>query len=277
MLTRSERLRKAAKNIQNRLRPASQTRTPVFLLGEMRSGTNMLTECFDHTPGTEIFNEHDDAAFEGYELRDLETTRQLIARSPGSHVIFKAIADSARAEELLASFPRARVIWIYRRYQDVVNSALRKWQQHNEYLRLIVESPKEARWRARYLTEEQTQLVRYHYNRRLSEPSARSLIWYVRNIAFFTQRLDGRDDVMLINYEHLVSHPTEELARALRFVGLPFGSRSFSHVNMDSINRDPSHEIDADIAALCDELMDRLNATCDARRIPIGPNGSPDR
>ena len=242
----------------------------MFLLGEMRSGTNMLTECFDHTPGTEIFNEHDDAAFEGYELRDLETTRQLIARSPGSHVVFKSIADSARADELLATFPSARVIWIYRRYQDVVNSALRKWKQHNEYLRLIVESPDEARWRARNLSDEQLAIIRHHYGRQLSEASARSLIWYVRNLAFFAQNLDRRDDVMLINYEHLVSDPPDELARALKFVGLPFGRKSFSHVNMDSINRDPSHEIDSEIAALCDQLMGRLNTTCDAKRLLPG-------
>ena len=75
---------------------------------------------------------------------------------------------------------------------------------------------------------------------------------------------------MLINYEHLVSDPPDELARALKFVGLPFGRKSFSHVNMDSINRDPSHEIDAEIAALCDQLMGRLNRTCDAKRLLPG-------
>ena len=260
MLTKRERIRKSAKNLRNRLAPSRGPARAVFLLGEMRSGTNMLTECFDSTPGTEIFNENDEAAFDGFELRDLETIRGLVAGSRASHVVFKAIADSARATTLLDEFPGSRVIWIYRRYQDVVNSALRKWHQHNDYLRMILEDPARARWRAVNLDVEDVGVVRRLYSKGLSEASARSLIWWLRNSAFFRQELHGRDAVLLINYEHLVSRPTEELQRALLFAGLPFGRDSFSHVTTDSVSRDPPREIDPEVRELCDAMKARLDA-----------------
>ncbi len=92
------------------------------------------------------------------------------------------------------------------------------------------------------------------------EASARSLIWWLRNSAFFRQELHGRDDVLLINYEHLVSRPTEELQRALLFAGLPFGRDSFSHVKTDSVSRDPPREIDPEVRELCDAMKARLDA-----------------
>jgi hypothetical protein len=260
MLTRREKLQKSVRSIRNRLAPAPHPAIPVFVLGEMRSGTNMLTEAFERTPGTEVFNENDEAAFEHFELRELPAIEALVRGSRGSHVVFKSIADNARTSELLETFQGARVVWIYRRWQDVVNSALRKWKDHREYLRVVLEEPERARWRARNLSDEQLALFRRFYSPALDDASARALIWYVRNQNYFVQGLDRRDDVLLVNYEDLVADPLRELRRTFDFIGLAVGPNSFAHMNTESIGRDPERAVQEAVRELCETLMARLHA-----------------
>jgi Sulfotransferase domain len=261
MLSRRERLRKLLKRTRNQFRARQPSPTiPVFVLGEMRSGTNMLVDCFDASPDTETYNETDDDAFVDYELRDLAHITGLIDRARASHVVFKSIADSNRAGELLEQLPGARAIWIFRQFQDVINSAIAKWHQHNEYLRLIDEDPVNARWRARNLDPEQVAMVRNYRGRGLSETSARALIWYLRNQFYFKQRLDASDRVLLINYESLVTDPARYLRHAFEFVDLPFDERFFAHVSTQSVRKQPEPEIDSEVLELCSDLLARLHA-----------------
>jgi hypothetical protein len=260
MLTRREKLHKKLKTWRRALRPRRAAATPVLIMGEMRSGTNMLADCFDNCVSADVYHESDDDAFVGYELRDLATIRRLIARSNGTHAVFKPIADSNRALELLEALPGARVIWIYRRYQDAINSALDKWTEHREYLRLILEEPQKARWRAVGLSADDLALIRKHYTSELTDASARGLIWYIRGRCYFTQRLQQRKDVMLINYEQLVTNPREHLRAAFDFVALPFQDSYYQHVATSSIRKRPDPEIAPEIGALCDSLTEQFAA-----------------
>jgi Sulfotransferase domain len=260
MLPRRQKLRKTVKRIGNRVRRAAVSTTiPVFVFGEMRSGTNMLADCFDASPLTDVFNETDEEAFVDYELRDLRALTHLINRSPASHAVFKAIADSNRAAEILGELPDSKAIWIYRRFEDVINSAVAKWQQHNEYLRLIVDEPDRARWRARNLSAEEISLIRRHYARNLSEPSARALIWYIRNECFFRQQLDEYEHLLLVNYETLVSDPINVMTRVFNFVKLPFRQKYMEHVTTRSVAKQSAPDLDPEVRILCEQLLSRLD------------------
>jgi hypothetical protein len=261
MLTRKEKLSKALKSVRTTLRPSPHPAIPVFVMGEMRSGTNMLTEAFERTPRTEVFNENDENAFDAFALRPLGDIDRLIAASRASHVVFKCIADNARAVELLGRYAGGRVVWIYRRYEDVVNSALRKWTQHREYIRVVLEEPERAGWRRTNLTDSQIALFRRFYTPGLSDASARCLIWYVRNENYYTQSLERRSDVLLVNYEDLVTAPAVELQRVFNFLGLQVVDKSFGHMNTASVGREPVASIDEEIRSLCDDLMGRLDAS----------------
>jgi hypothetical protein len=266
MLTRKEKLWKTSKRVRRFFQARRGPAVPVLILGEMRSGTNMLDECFDKSLSADVYHEYDDEAFVGYELRPLPEIRRLIERSNGTHAVFKPIADSNCADDLLDGLPGARAIWIYRRYQDAVNSALDNFREHREYLRLIIEEPAKARWRARGLNSEDLALIRKHYTPQLPDPSARALIWYIRGRCYFTQQLQERSEVMLINYEQLVTRPREQLRAAFEFVGLAFQDRYFEHVATSSIRKRPDPEIAPEIAALCDALTERFDA---ALRRPV--------
>lgn len=262
MLPRRERFRKLIKHLRNLATRDQQSPYAVFVFGDMRSGTNMLKECFYRTARTAVFNESDEDAFDDFMLRDLVVIDRLVERSPARVVVFKALADSARSVELLDRYADSRGIWIYRRYQDVINSAVRTvhWRSPIENLRMTLEEPERARWRRLNLSESQLDLMRHHYARGLDDNSARALIWYVRNDLFFSQQLDRDPRVVLINYERLVETPDQVLRRAWEHVGLPHDHRHHAHVSPRSVGRHTEPVIDAEISRLADDMMRRLEA-----------------
>lgn len=262
MLPRRERLRKLLKHLRNAATSDGGNPRAVFVFGDMRSGTNMLKECFYRTARTAVFNESDPAAFDDFMLRDLRVIDRLVQTSPASVVVFKALADSARANELLDHYAGSRAIWIYRRYQDVINSAVRTrhWRSTLENLRITLEEPARARWRRLNLSESQLSLLRRHYDRGLDDNAARALIWYIRNDLYFSQALDKDPRVVLINYERLVKSPDKELHRAWEHVGLEHSHRHHVHVSTRSVGKHTEPEIDIEVAKLADEMMRRLDA-----------------
>jgi hypothetical protein len=269
MLTKPEKLRKYGKRLLNRLSNRPGNAVAVMLFGEMRSGTNMLLDCFDAALRAETFNETDDEAFVDYELRDLGFLRELVKRSAGTHVVFKPTADGNRAGEIMDALPGARGVWIFRTYVDVINSALKSFKQHNGYLERIVERSPKARWRAINLTDADIRMIQRHMDRGLSDESARALIWYLRNDFYFRQGLDRRPDVLLVNYEDLVRSPVNVVREVFEFAGLAFRPKYVREVSAASVGRKTPPNIDPEVIKLCDDLLGRLTAACEARPHPM--------
>jgi hypothetical protein len=259
MITKRERLEKAYKHLRNLAIGRRGNAIPVLIFGEQRSGTNMLLDCFRRSPRTAIYNETDEDAFVDYELRDLGVIAELVRRSPASHVVLKPTADGNRASEILDSLSGSRGVWIYRRYQDAVTSALALFRETSlEYLHKIATGAPNARWRALNLSADDIALVNESLGRGISEASARALIWYIRNGFYFRLGLDRRSDVLLLNYEELVGSPATVVARAFDFVGLAFEQQYVTRVFGSSVGRRPTPELDPGISALCDSLMERF-------------------
>ncbi len=263
MITKRERLVKTWKHLRNVVvrRDRRQTAIPVLIFGEQRSGTNMLLRCFDRCPSTAMYNETDDDAFKDYELRDLEIVRQLIARSPASHVVLKPTADGNRARNVMENLPGARAIWIYRNFQDVIGSALVQFRETSiEYLTRVSSRSPDAKWRSINITDEDVATISGHLQRGISEPSARALIWLIRNGFYFRLGLDQRTDVLLLNYEELVRNPVVVVERAYRFVCLDFSDEFTRGVFASSVGRRPAPEIDPVIQSLCAAMLARLDS-----------------
>lgn len=219
----------------------------------------MLTDCLDQSWQTDVYNESDEDAFDGYALKNNSILQRLIEKSKATHVVFKSLADSARASELLELLPNARAIWIYRNYEDVVNSAIKKWTEHNKYLYYILHEPETAAWRARNLPSNLLSIISEHYERGLSDTSARALIWYVRNQLLFEQELGSRHDIRLLRYEELAKKPASELKRIFEFLEIPLKEPYYRQISTRSIGRDVPPVIDEAVRTLCEALTVELD------------------
>lgn len=258
MLTRRQRLRKAYKRLRNRLAARPAETIPVFICGEQRSGTNFLMNVLERCPETECFHENDGEAFDNYRLREGSTLERLVDRSSAHIVAFKPICDSQNLEALLERFPQARGLWAFRRYQDVVNSSLRNFTQHREYLDLMLHRPEVAKWRVENVTADDMALVRRFHNKRVSDASARALIWYLRNSLFFQQGLDTDPRVRLTRYEDLVTDPRGNFAVIFAFLGMHANAAAGQIAFDSSLGKNDPPELDPEIAGLCDLLHERL-------------------
>jgi hypothetical protein len=267
MITKRERLTKACKHLRQMFMRHQGPAVPVLIFGEQRSGTNMLLRCFDSCTATAMYNETDDDAFVDYELRDLAEIRSLVARSPASHVVLKPTVDGNRADEIIDGLPGARAIWIYRGYQDAINSALVLFQETSlQYLQNVASRSPAARWRSINITDQDVEFISSHLDRGLSEQSARALIWTLRNGFFFRRGLDRRQDVLLLNYEELVRDPVSVVGRAYRFVGLEFRQPYVRNVFASSVGKQPGPAIDPEVERLCVEMQRRLD---DCRQLSL--------
>jgi hypothetical protein len=261
MLTKSEWLHKVLWRARLRVTKSNDPATPAFVFGEMRSGTNMLIRALNKSANTECYNENDDEAFIDYELKPNDVIEGLINKSYARVVGFKPIADSHRARDIVEHFPNAKAVWIYRRYQDAVVSALKLWKQHRKYLELVLFSPEKASWRAKNLTNENRELIRYFYEKGVSDASSRALIWYLRNNLYYQQNLDDHPNVFLVNYERIVSEPAVRVPQICKFVGCEYHERMSQGIFSSSVHKSFKERLDPEIAERCEKLFERLEAS----------------
>jgi hypothetical protein len=103
-------------------------------------------------------------------------------------------------------------------------------------------------------------MLRSHYSRKLSEQSARALIWFLRNSFYFECGLDRRSDVQLLTYESAVQSPDRHVRRAFEHCGLPFESSYTRKMFESSVGRLQKPAIDAKVEELCVGLLDKLDS-----------------
>lgn len=221
----------------------------------------MLLSVLDQSPQTLVYNEDHRRAFNRlYRLRSLDTAERL-RRSARSHVVvFKPILDVQLADHYLMNWPDARIIWIYRQYQDVGNSAMRRWvKTQRNHIKRLATTPDAYHWFVERVPGDLQKLVATYYESDMTFADAAALKWYVRNKWFFLNNLDQHPDrVMLISYQDFVENPVQMGQQVFNFLNLEFQAAYVDNVFASSVNKNPFPVIKPEIAALCDELAVQL-------------------
>ncbi|MEO0422643.1 MAG: sulfotransferase family protein [Pseudomonadota bacterium] len=232
----------------------------LFVAGVQRSGTNMLMDVLERSHATAVYNESDPRAYQDYELIEARVPGIIeAARAPA--VAFKVLCELHDLRRMLDTYPGARAIWIYRRFDDVVNSHVVKWTGMPESVRLIVQEDREAAgWRGRGMSDESHRELTSLYHPELDNPSACALFWMWRNQLFFDQALNGDPRVKLINYETFVRNPAGHFPAVFEFFGLQHRTEHSQFVSPRSIGKQQPPQIEAAVRERCEALFERLNA-----------------
>lgn len=233
-----------------------------FVFGCQRSGTKMLMRILDRSPAIRIYHENHGSAFHDFQLRSDVVLRALLRLSPSPAQIFKPICDSQNADLILERFPAARALWMYRHYNDVANSALQKWGEHQlEVIRDVARGDLETwGWRTARIPPEIVAEVRSVYRDDLSVAEGALLFWYLRNSFFFSLKLDTHPRMRLAKYERLVSDPGRHFPAIFEQVGAPFDPAFVERVHAESVGRKAPPEVHPAVRALCEGLLSRLDA-----------------
>ena len=256
-----------AKTVLHRLRAPAQRRR-VFVAGAQRSGTNMLMRILERSFQTQVFHEIDPRAFDNFQMRERPVIHRLADQSRAPLMVIKALCEAEQLPELLTEFAPARAVWIVRRVDDVVNSSLRIFNTVAFRVREIAEDPATGGWRGRGMSSATQRLLRQHCHEGLDDASAVALFWYMRNVLFFERQLEQREDVLLLHYEDLVTHPAEISRQLFAFLGLHYAPHCSRWVVPSSIHRHRPPPIEPAVHALCEDLYRRFQALNPRPAIP---------
>jgi len=247
--------RKSFRHLVTPKPPAAQT---VFVGGVQRSGTNMLMQILDASLETDVFHENDERAFDNYMMRERPIIHSLIVGSRASVVVVKALTEAHNFKALLDEFAPAKGLWMIRRFEDAVNSTLKRWPGIRNMLDELVFDRDAAGWRGRGMTDETHRAVRALYRFKMNDASANALFWYYRNQLFFDQELDRDARVLAVEYERLVQAPRAEVNRIAAFTGIRSTTRMRDVPHTESVGRDAPPTIEAEVRALCEAMQERL-------------------
>lgn len=258
MLTKREKLFKFRKRLGHYFLKQHSESVTTFIGGCQRSGTNFFIRVLNHCKVTECYLENDDEAFDNYMLKNYDKIKQLVSKSKAQVVVFKSICDSQKINELFTNLPNSKAIWIFRHYNDVVNSALRNFKEHRKYLYYMLYEPIIARWRIENVTKEDLELVEKYYKQGIDDASSSALVWWLRNKLFFQQHLDKNSKLLMVRYENLVTQPVKEFERVFNFLGIYCDVKVTRIAHTKSISKNSPPNIDPEIKMLCEELFIRL-------------------
>lgn len=228
----------------------------VILSGVQRSGTNMFMDVFDKSYETVVYNETHAAAFNNYEMRDYEIIKSLRDNSSAPHFVIKALCELHDLGKLLDILSPAKSIWMFRDYNDVVNSMLVSFRHQAMQINRFVAGSDE--WLARGMSDSTAEILSQYSGEKLDDASAAALQWYMRNVLLFEQGLHTDSRVKVISYDHLVVEPQIKFVEIFEFLGLEYTERLSASVNARSIRRREPPVIDPGVRAVCDGLYQRL-------------------
>jgi hypothetical protein len=191
-------------------------------------------------------------------MRPPPVIRALVADAPARTVVVKALCELQDLGRLLDDFAPAKAIWVVRRYEDMVNSHMKKWRGCPARLGAMVADPAAGGWRGRGMSEAARAVLARHHRTGMSDASAVALFWYLRNVLFFEQGFESDPRVIGVRYESLVREPEAQFRRLFAFLDLPYERRVAKGLFASSVGRDPSPAIAPDIRRLCDELVERF-------------------
>lgn len=233
---------------------------PVFVMGCQRSGTTMLMDVFELNFNTLVYNESDTKAFEGsYRIIGFEHLQNLVNNSNFEFTVFKPLADSHRIDEFIEFFPECQVLWVYRNYKDMVNSSVVKWgRQKENSIRVLGRGAEVTDWFGEGLTDSIISVVHQVYRDDFSDHDCTALWWWCRNKIALEKKIYKKDNVLLVNYDNLVTEPGQELIEISRFLAAKRSLSPKGYVHAKSINRREFPEINVNVRELCKDLTDEL-------------------
>ena len=236
-----------------------------FLSGFARSGTNMVMEVFEWSPMTEVFREGDGRINANFRLLDDSVVSQHVWRSPSKFVLVKALQEGHRLSKLMDLFPGSGAMWMYRHYDDCVNSILVHWPgERNGIDDIVRDGPDASAWRGANTSDETLARLRAQYRPDWNDATCNAWFWCLRHQFFFDLHFDTNPNVKLVRYESLVTDPLRIIRPLAHLVGVPLTRLMASVPHARSIGKRKAPDIAPEVRETCDALLARLDAVWEA-------------
>ncbi|GGC72874.1 sulfotransferase family protein [Marinobacter halophilus] len=243
------------KLLRQRLTPSRETR-PVFILGSGRSGTDIVSHCLSKAWDVELINEDNPTAFENWRLKSLDVVASAVDASKASLVLFKPIVETLRANEFLAEFQSATVVYVVRNPDDAINSMARFFGEAQ--VRAVKSWVETDFDRQPLAPPEIREFIASHCHADLSVADAAGLYWLLYNSAYLFLGLQSNARVTMIRYEDLVQKPEETMREICDFLGIKWSPSMTDEVYAGSVGKNRKPDLSPAIETECLDVWGRL-------------------
>lgn len=243
------------KLLYQRLKPSHSVK-PVFILGNGRSGTDIVAHCLSKGWCVELINEDNPKAFSDWRLKGLDVVEQVVGSSGADLVLFKPIVETLRAQEFLAEFPSAVVIFVVRNPHDAINSMVRFFGEGQ--VRAVKSWVETDFSRQPQAPAELREFITSHCHADLSVEDAAGLYWLLYNSSYLFLDLPSSPRVAKIRYENLVQEPDETMQEICDFLGMKWFPSMTDEVYAGSVGKNRKPDLSPAIERRCSEVWERL-------------------
>ena len=260
--TLREKTRDVSRNIYQfiRYRPGCINRH-VFIVGCQRSGTTMLGRSFANDLRVKEYGEFG-LADSDLRIYPLDVIESIAAKQHAPIMVVKPLVESHRTLEILNFFPNSSAIWMLRHYKDVANSSFRKFGVKATRINLgsIVRNDN-AHWMSEAASDPVREVIQKYYDDNMPPLDGKALIWYARNSLFFEQRLQDYPRVKVIQYDDIVSRPSEIMREIYKFIDVDYaGDKIVAGVHKHSVGLGKELELNPEIESLCEKLWQQFQS-----------------
>jgi hypothetical protein len=234
----------------------------------------MLENVLEQPPELSVYGEGNRKAMKVdayYRFRDERTIKKLISRDRNRFIMFRPLNDAQHADRHLMLHPNSKAIWIYRRYPDTINSAVKKWGEHQKNIIMWIKNeadkenfaPKEEHLPysiyAERMHPETLAVIKKLAFDGLTDEEGAALVWYIRNQIYFDLHLQHDNRVLLVKYEDFVTEPELNLKRIFEFIGFKTQKNYADDIFSSSIGKNPAPALNSEIENICRNMMERLD------------------
>jgi hypothetical protein len=247
--------------------PSEKTngKSVLFIMGCQRSGTSLIYWLFERDLRTKIYREASRLSLKDpkrLRLDPLHVVRKKLESVKVPLQVLKPLVESQNASRLLKQIPNSRILWMYRRYSDVIASNLRAFGEYNGFndIKIMLDNSK-RNWRSEKQTKEVIGLIKKYFHPSMNPNDAAALFWFARNKLLFSQNLVDNSKVMLCRYEDLGAAPNIVMKAVYRFLQIPYpGDRITRSVHAKSVGKGVKIRLSEEIEERCAVLLEQLDS-----------------
>ena len=261
----SRRTSRAAKRLKMRYSlPKKDKSDLAFVLGCQRSGTTMLIDLLGRSSFIYAYGEMDAPIMKrNCRISSYKAIERELGRTPAHLTALKPICDSQWGNDFLDKFPEAKIVWIYRNFNDVINSTVKKFGQQDERMQWFADEDWDRLgWRVeRVRKDHPIILLTQNLCRRegANRTDAAGLMWALRTGLYYEMNLNQSPNVTLIKYEALVADPETQIRKICDFLNIEFEPKLTADVHSRSVSKSEAPSFHPEVASVCQELQRRLD------------------
>jgi len=232
----------------------------LFIFGCQRSGTTLMTKIFNRDLNSKVYEEHSILSSLDINRKRLDPpnmVREKLQENRASLFVLKPLVESQNCNSLLEEYPNSKGLWMFRNYNDVINSNIKKFGIKNgiKDIKPIVDNTKNN-WRSEQVSEETKTIIRKFYNENMNPYDAAALFWVVRNRIFFEKNLDKNQRIKKCRYDDLVLNPSKVMKSIYQFLNLSYPGRTCTiGIHSNSIGKGKKIHLTPEVEKICQDLL----------------------